>query len=521
MLNRNKNYLLILFLILLIATFLRFWRLSSIPPGLWPDEAAYANDALETLKDKSFMVFYPDNHGREGLFMWILAFSFAMFGISVLSFKIIPATIGVLTILGQYLLCLEIARILKFEEQKAKIIGLLSSFFLAISFWHINFNRIGFRANLTPLILVFTFYFFWRAIRTRRLIDFILSGLIFGLGFYTYISFRLAVIVLAFLLIFWFFVALKEKWHRKYITYSLLLILVIIIVALPIGIYFLKHPQDFISRSLGVSIFEQENPIKLFFKNLGVHLLMFNFRGDLNWRHNLSGFPQLFPLEGIFFLIGIFWFLYQIFNLFRKNQKMNKLEQIGVSLFTLFWLFSLLLPSILTIEGIPHALRSIGVIPIAYLFSGFGSYFLYERMKKIIKVSALNILSFLVLFLMLIFSFTIYFIVWAKNPKLEDAFTKRFVDVGEELNKLPENVKKYVVKNEGDLPTEVSKFIQWTKGRNEAIYIESQDIEKISFTSGDFVFLMNKERKFLEPIFQRFPNGRLIEKERILIFEIK
>ena len=146
----EKKTLIFLFiiLILVIAGFFRFWQLEALPPGIWPDEAAYANDAVESLKTGNFKVFYPDNHGREGLFMWILAFSFSVFGVSILSFKIIPALIGLLTVLGQYLLSSELFRSFKFEEKKVQTISLLSAFFLAISFWHINFSRIGFRAIL-------------------------------------------------------------------------------------------------------------------------------------------------------------------------------------------------------------------------------------------------------------------------------------------------------------------------------------------------------------------------------------
>mgnify|MGYP001567824333 CR=1 FL=1 len=516
----EKKTLIFLFiiLILVIAGFFRFWQLEALPPGIWPDEAAYANDAVESLKTGNFKVFYPDNHGREGLFMWSLAFSFSVFGVSILSFKIIPALIGLLTVLGQYLLSSEIFRSFKFEEKKVQIISLLSAFFLAISFWHINFSRIGFRAILAPLILVFSFYFLFRALRTRRFLDFLLAGLIFGLGFYTYISFRLAVIVLAFILVFWIFIARKESWTKKYVLSVIFLLLTIFIVALPMGIYFLENPQDFAFRAKGVSIFEQDNPLKVFFKNLGLHFLMFNFRGDLNWRHNFSGFPQLSPLIGIFFLIGLFWLLFKVLFAFKDNQA--RLEKTGVSLFVLFWLLALLLPSVLTTEGIPHALRSIGVIPAAYLISGLGAYLLYEWEKKHLNINTLKRLSYLLLILMAVSSFHLYFIAWAKNPKLEEAFTVRFIEVGNELNNFPQITRKYVVKSEGDLPTEVSKFIQATKNREDAVYIEPQDLETMNFESGDFVFTMNKELNILDPLLQRFPEGNLTEKEQIWIFEI-
>ena len=121
---------------------------------------------------------------------------------------------------------------------------------------------------------------------------------------------------------------------------------------------------------------------------------------------------------------------------------------------------------------------------------------------------------------MTVSSFHLYFIAWAKNPKLEEAFTVRFIEVGNELNNFPQITRKYVVKSEGDLPTEVSKFIQATKNREDAVYIEPQDLETMNFESGDFVFTMNKELNILDPLLQRFPEGNLTEKEQIWIFEI-
>ncbi len=498
-----------LLIILAVAGFFRLWQLDSIPPGLWPDEAINANTALQILDTGKFQVFYPENHGREGLFFLLISFAFSVFGVSLWSFKIISALAGILTVFGLYLLA---------KELFSRPVALLASFFLAISFWHINFSRIGFRAILLPLVLTFAFYFFFRGSRTKRLWSFLVSGLIFGLGFYTYISFRLAVLVLAFALFFWFFAALREKWGAKFIISVSLLSLSAFIVALPMGIYFLENPEQFVSRALGVSVFERENPAKEFLKSLGIHLAMFNFAGDRNWRHNLSGFPQLSPLAGIFFLIGLISAIWRV-AISVKSRPPHKLHEIGLYLFLFVWFFALLLPGALTLEGIPHALRTIGVIPAVYIFAGLGAWLTYEWAKN--KLAWIKTASFVVLALMTFSSFMLYFFVWAKNPALEHAFTLRFTDVGKELNALLPGTKKYVITNEGELPEEVPKFVQRTEGRSEAVYIQPEEINLIEFYPGDFVFLMNKELRYLEPVIDRFPEGNLYEKERIWIYEIR
>jgi len=48
---------------------------------------------------------------------------------------------------------------IKIKNSYGEKIGLLSAFFLATSFWHINFSRIGFRAIMAPFFLIWAVYF--------------------------------------------------------------------------------------------------------------------------------------------------------------------------------------------------------------------------------------------------------------------------------------------------------------------------------------------------------------------------
>ena len=208
----DKKNLLFLLIILAVATFFRLWQLNSIPPGLYPDVAMNGNDAIETLRTAppagGFKVFYPDNNGREGLMMWLIALSFSIFGISVWSIKIVAAIIGILTVLGLYLLTKELFS--KSAEKSSRQIALLASFFLAISFWHVNYSRLGFRAILLPFVLVFGFYFLFKGFRTKKLLLLVIAGIFFGLGFYTYISYRFIVLLLPIILICWLLVYSKN-----------------------------------------------------------------------------------------------------------------------------------------------------------------------------------------------------------------------------------------------------------------------------------------------------------------------
>ena len=518
----KKTQFCLLFVILLIASFFRFWQLKSIPPGLYPDEAINGNEAY-LFPGK---VFYPENGGREGLFINLVSLSFKIFGPSAFSIRFVSAFFGVLTVLGLYLLSKEI--FYHFSEEKREIVSLLASFFLATSFWHTNFSRIGFRGILLPFVLVFWLYFLLLGYRKQKGWPIILSGIFFGLGFYTYSPFRLAVF---FLLAIWIYLWLQERRKnlKQFIIFSAKFLLPAFLVALPLGIYFLCHPQDFFGRLGPISIFAQKDFISAFRESLFKHLLMFNFAGDRNWRHNISGSPQLFWPIGILFLIGILIFSNRFYiSLEEKNKKAF------FYFILLFGFFIFLLPGILTYEGIPHSLRTIGTIPFVYLFAGFSSFWLFEKIKKIVskyKCSSFFLKTFVVVFLLFILTNQAnrYFILFAKNENVKGAFTNNFVKMGKHLVSFEKDVKKYVIVNENGVPIswlneipmpaqtlvfeEISKY-----GEIRAIYLKPEDVNKIEIEKGTktVIMLMREDDNIIKHLNTLYPGGSLWCKDPII-----
>lgn len=503
-----KKEAILLSFVLLLAIFFRFWNINNIPPGLYPDEAIYANDGI-TSPGK---VFYPENNGREGLWMNLLFIFFKIFGISATVLRSVSAIAGILTVLGVYFLAKEIMKKYGSSAISAKKTALFASFFLAVSFWHVNFSRIGFRAIIMPLVLVWAFYLFFSGLKNKNW-KLIASGAVFGLGFYTYSTFRLLPLFILPILI---FILFTEK-NKKNMLKRLFLYFAIpaVIIILPLVFYFLKNPADFIGRLGPISIFSQPSPLKSFFQSLGSHLLMFNFRGDGNWRHNFPGAPQIFWPVGICFLIGFFYQFKSIFFSF-KNKSLN---QLFLPLFTLGWFFTFILGGVLTYEGIPHALRTIGIIPIVYILSAIGANIALNILKnKIQKKSLINIIIISFLIIIIIFSYKHYFIDWGKNENVSGAFTQSFVEIGNYLNTLPQETKKYVIVNEGGVPVpypdgvpvsaQTIMFIERSKfGIPRANYIKTENFDKINYEKGDIIILMKDEAIIFEKLQKMFPSG--------------
>ncbi|MEX2033130.1 MAG: glycosyltransferase family 39 protein [Candidatus Colwellbacteria bacterium] len=525
----KKGYWLLL-LIIVIAVFLRLWNLPDAPPGLYPDEAMNGNNALESLANSDWKVFYPENNGREGLFINIQSFSVSLFGNEPWALRLPSAIFGILTVLGIYFLTKELfrdkilfSRLSSVEalEQRSglrenEILALIVAFLLATSFWHINFSRIGFRAIMAPFFLTWGTYLLllslskiqsvsasWRTWRTKFLLLSFLAGAVYGLGMHSYIAYRATPLLILFIIIAYWLKNKNREVRKKILLSSLFFILASIVVFLPLGIHFLNNPADFFGRTTQVSVFASEAPLKNLTLNTLKTLGMFNFAGDYNWRHNLSGQPQLFWPVGIMFLVGVFL---AVKSLMQKSKIKNQNDSLKFKSFhfpffiLISWIIVAALPVIVSNEGLPHALRAILMIPPVFILAGVGGVWIYRflsektRNPQFLKVGV-------VLLLLIIFAeaYYSYFIRWAKNPNTAGAFAANYAEIGRELNSLPTEQPKYVIVNAGGtdvrglpMPTQTVMFITdtFTPAKQEQKnihYLLPNQIEKVNIPVAAFI----------------------------------
>lgn len=449
MLKTKKQELTIFLIIVGIAAFFRLYQLDQFPPGLYPDEAMNGNNAIQSLETSQYNIFYPENNGREGLFIGLQAISLKIFGIHAWSLRIVSAIIGILTVIGLYLLTREL-----FEWRLAAI----SSFLMAISFWHVNFSRIGFRAIMLPFILVYVFYFLWKGIKKAHLTDFFLAGIFGGLGFYTYISYRVAPLVALVLFINYWWYLKKDFDHSKYEHAKTKLLQGFVIfaftafaVALPMGLHFWNHPDDFFSRSSsGLSVLSKDHPLK----ELGISVVktlgMFNFSGDWNQRHNIPGSPMLPWPIGIFFVVG---FINELIHWFKR--KHGHFSTVHTLMFA--WFFTMLLPGFLSTEA-PHAIRTIGTLPVIIIFTARGIWWFFDKLRSWYSLRdphSIHEAHAITALVMIIFLFSIgfveywrYFKVWSPAPETATAFNQNYIDIANKLNSTKSTVKRYILVNE-------------------------------------------------------------------------
>jgi 4-amino-4-deoxy-L-arabinose transferase-like glycosyltransferase len=353
-------------LLFLVALILRVYALDRFPPGLYNDEAAYGMDGLEVMNG-NYAIFFERNNGREPLFIYLLSVAFRVFGATPYAIRLTSALIGAVTVVTAYWMVREMSGFRKFEN---RIVGrwhaIWVGLFMAFSYWHISFSRLGFRAIMLPLVMTIAFAFFWRVWREERdtgrrpWVETILCGFFLGLCSYTYTAGRLALLLFVVIaaVTLWQSKALKMERGKTLRTSGVIIVTALIVFA-PLGLYFIQHPESFGQRAASVSLFSQEfagdDPAAALVNSTVKTTLMFLSEPDPNRRHNPGKRPVFDPLLGLWFFGGVVLALIQ----------WRKLPQ----LVHLLWAALFILPAVLTAEGTPHSLRAIGVLPAALVLA--------------------------------------------------------------------------------------------------------------------------------------------------------
>jgi len=344
--RQNRWELGALSLILAGSAFLRLYRLDTLPFGVWYDEALNGNWAREVLTQPEFRPVYVPRAYRPLHLLYLFSLSFKWFGVSVFSLRLVPALFGAATVGATWLLGREIG---------GKWIGLLAAGLIAVSHWCINFSRFGMDGITTPFFAAISVYCLLRGLRSGSRTTLALGGLALGLGLCFYFPFWLFPLVIV------VFLAGKLFCERQFVRNGGIHVAVFVLASLlafaPVGLFGLQHPDRYFSRTGQTSVFAgktRQAGLEALTSNIRKHLLMFNYAGDRNPRHNLPGEPMLDPLAGALLPLGVALAL----------ARLNRPRQ----LLLVAWVGAMLSAGIFSLDfEAPQAFRTIGTLPVIFL----------------------------------------------------------------------------------------------------------------------------------------------------------
>ncbi|MCL7453005.1 MAG: hypothetical protein M8467_08125 [Anaerolineae bacterium] len=476
-------------LITLVGAILRFYRIGEVPPGLHFDEAFQGVMARGLLAGGPLPLFFPANQGEEPLAIYLVAAGLRLLGQEPWVIRLCSAVEGTLALPLAWWLGRGLYRLARSIQPGSRggapagteagatagpqagqlgeqVVGLGAALVLAILYWHLSFSRLGMEPILVPLFATLAFAALLHGLnsdyRAGQAPDrpasrtqaggpdthrppkaaywaFGLAGVGLGGGLYTY---KAGYLVPVLAVLFIAYAALVERgFLRRHWRGLLLVALVTVVVATPLSLYFVAHPEDFLHRPSDVSLVgtgRSSQPLQAVVDNILPVLGMFFVEGDTNPRSNLPGRPALDPFLALLFVVGL-------------GRAVVGWRRPALMLPPL-WLGVMTLPTLVT-EYAPHFARALGATPAVALLCALGGWTLWQAGSRLAARWAVAAVSGL-LVLGLVFSGVstvwAYFHNWAQSPDLFYAYDVGLVEVAGFLRDLPPDTGLYLTPTRPD-----------------------------------------------------------------------
>lgn len=430
-----------LVLIIFLAFIVRFYNIYDNPPALNWDEASHGYNAYSILKtgkdewgEKFPLIFRAYGDYKLPVYIYLTALSEFFFGLNAFSVRLLSVLAGLASVLFTFLL----ARRLMRGNPGAGAVGLLAALLVAVEPWSLFLSRGAFEANLALAFIISGAYFFLAGLEKAKY--FFVSMLLFGLSVWTYNSARVFVPLLLINLILLYKRELAKIWKDKKILIAYFLF--------PIAFFFLPMFWQLLNPSgqarygwvaildegavneinearakselpgdISRLVYNKATYFSYRFANNWINHFSPNFlflKGGNHFQFNVSDHGLIYPLNAVFFFLGLFAIL--------KSRRKEYW-------FLLVWLLLAPIPSSITREA-PHALRSVTMLPIPMIITALGVVLFWESLKELrrffLPVYLVAFFLFLGNYLTLYFGSykTDYSWVWQYGYKEAVAFSK-------------------------------------------------------------------------------------------------
>lgn len=396
----------LLVLIILVASFLRLYKLSVNPPSLFGDELDLGYQALSILKTgrdyKGYIMpihFHSISDYRTPLYLYAAVPTVAIFGITPLGVRLPAAFFGILSVFMTFLFVKELLSYGQPKTDKHPR-ALLAAALMAISPWSLQYSRAGFEVTMMVLLFLCGLWLFFKALKNPRWLWLSIFCLVLTPWVYSTSKFFTPFLLIFMLVVFW-----KEiiKMPKKNL---ILTVVTGFVVGIPITVstlfgggtvrfnYISIFADPTTETQIGSSRDEMahirgeqglvlkptisdrliynkftywgENILKNYFSAYSTQFLF--IKGDPDPRQSI-GTGELYRIEIVPLLLGLGFF-------FLEKGRSKK-----VKLLMGFWFLIGAIPSALTTDGANHATRLILLLPPLMFFVSYGLISTYRLLK--------------------------------------------------------------------------------------------------------------------------------------------
>jgi 4-amino-4-deoxy-L-arabinose transferase-like glycosyltransferase len=371
-------------LLLMLASALFAWRLTTVPVEVHGDEGEEGMDAVALMHDEPLNLFTVGWYWLPRFHVVRQAAGMKLFGVNLLGLRSTSVVIGALSVL----LVLSVGyRLWSFE------VGLLAALVLVSARFFIHLSRTGLEYIDTPFLSILVVWLSVRAWRELRLGAAIMCGIALGLGIQSYYASRLVPLLLTFTWLAWL-QGSDRRLARARAGRFVVIVLAALATAAPMIGYFWNHRTDLWMRTLDTSVFSQSSLDHLSYgygtRDLRYILLvqlqhaltLFNATPDSSLQYGLRPGGLFEPVSAALFVLGLGLLGARPFR--QRN------------LLLLLWIVvPVIVGGVLTIDT-PFYPRIGSVVPFAVLVVALALHSLLDSLRRALPRSVARVLVALV-----------------------------------------------------------------------------------------------------------------------------
>jgi len=435
----KKITFLLLFLIIIIASILRLYKLGFTPPSISWDEAAVGYNAYTIAHwgrdewGRTFpLIFKSFEDYKNPVHVYATVPFVGLFGLSELTTRLPAALFGVGNVILIYFLATALFN--------SSFVGVIASFVLAISPYNIQFSRFNHELNFAVFFFSLGLLLFIKAIKGNSKL-LIASFFCFGIDLLTYQSAKVVtppLVLLLLLLNLKDLLKIKKVFLVSFLTYLLFISLFFIEPELLGTARLRQNPisegtveESYLYRRSNSYFLGLTNVIfdryKLYFQND----FLFD-SGDPLPRHSTQIVGTFYKIDGLFLAIGL------IFLLVRMIGKREKYV-----IFLIAWAIIAPLPAAAT-SSFAHAARAMFMTISWHLIVAYGVYGVVILLRRKLLIGIFLVLIFLLMALSLGRYIKYYFEEYPEKYAIEWQYGMK--QIVEDIIKNPDYYKVYVDK---------------------------------------------------------------------------
>ena len=409
-----------------VAAALRVTNLTTIPLPFEQDEGALAHQSVHVLEGELENMFISGLQGHATMQFFAQAAFLKVFGINVFAIRLITAVVGVLTIPVFYLLL---------RQMFGRTLAVLGSAFLVGYALHVHYSRVGMENVADPFVMAAALYFAWRASREGKMIDFVLTGLVLGLGLYLSPAARVVPIIVAAL--FGYTFLRRPRFLRQALPGVGAMTLAYGAAALPVAVFWVTHQSFFMDRINVVGIYQSHW--------MDQQQAAGRSTFDILWDQSVRAFgafgrytdnsifyhgpiPLVDHLTLVPFLLGMAYAVYRVLD----ERYFLLLAIFGAVVVT---------GGVLTVEP-PTSQRLLGTIPAVAAFTAIGAKLIADQASRL-KPSASPFLAGVAIAALLTANVNYYFFQYRDGGYSSDLNNRVAAQVVDYVRTLPEDTRLF------------------------------------------------------------------------------